>query len=204
MQFVELVISDEQALMTRLALDIILNDPERYVLSDEERQQYERLAVFFGTAAADPSRFPLSGRQAKTIKSIVRKAKGPAQPQSRRNRRKVRQAQRQSFHKRRRQELREFKDEYNEAMKKLAAEAEEAQRAAEEMQAKYEAEPKFAVYDGVGNLIMAGIPESAIRPMGEELPGVAGNGPEGAATDGLRDPSRRIILPGTAEALGLE
>jgi len=175
--------------MTRAALDIVLNDPERYVMTDEERQQYERLAVFYGTAAAAPARFPLSPRQASRIKSIVRKAKGPAQPQSRRNKRKARQERRQGFQKRRRKELKEFREEYNKALATLRAEAEEAEAAAQELAAKYEAEPKFDVFDGYGNRIMSGIPESAIRPTFTEEPN----------TD-----VPRVILPGTAEALGLE
>lgn len=151
--------------MTRAALDIVLNDPERYVMTEEERSQYERLAVFFGTAAVDPSRFPLSPRQASRIKSVVKKARGPAQPQSRRNKRKARQERRIAFAKQRRKDRREFAAAYNEAMRKMAEEQEEMEKAYAEVQARIEAEPKFAVYDGVGNLIMSGIPESAIRPM---------------------------------------
>jgi hypothetical protein len=83
-QFAQVLLSDEQALMTRLALDLILNDPERYEMTDDERAAYERLAVFFGHIAADPSRFAPTGERAKTVKSLVRRAKGAAQPQSRR------------------------------------------------------------------------------------------------------------------------
>lgn len=176
--------------MTRAALDIVLNDPERYVMTDEERQQYERLAVFYGTAAVDPSRFPLSPKQAARLKSIVRKPKGTAQTPSRRNRRKVRQERRQSFAKKRRKQNREFREQYNEAMAQLRKDAEEAEQAQAEILARIEAEPKFNIVDGAGNLIMAGVPESAIVHAGEE--------------EALERMASKIILPGTAEALGLE
>lgn len=181
--------------MTRAALDIVLNDPDRYVMTDEERQQYERLAVFFGTAAVDPSRFPLSPKQASRLKSIVKKAKGSSQPQSRRNRRKVRQERRQGYHKQRRKDLREFKEQYNAAMAQLRKDAEEAEAAHAEAMARYENEPKFDVYDGVGNLIMAGVPKSAI--VLQDVEGVETELPEKAK-------AAHVILPGTAEALGLD
>jgi hypothetical protein len=188
-QFAELVLSDEQALMTRAAIDLVLSDPERFVMTDEERADYERLAVFFGAAAVEPSRFPLSPRQADRIKSVVRKAKGPAQPQSRRNKRKARQERRQSFHKRRRQENRQMREQYHAAMEALERDRQEAEEAFKEMQAKYEAEPKFSIYSGDGQLIMSGVPKSAIVEMEESF------GPLSES---------KVILPGTAEALGLD
>lgn len=177
--------------MTRAALDIVLNDPERYVMSDEEREAYERLALFFGRAAVDPGHFPLTGKSAARIKSIVRKAKGPAQPQSRRNKRKARQERRQSAQKRRRADNKLYREEYNEAMAKIRQDQEEAEAAMQEIQERIANEPKFAIYDGVGNLIMSEIPESAIRPWNDT------ESPENGTES-------KVILPGTAEALGLE
>lgn len=180
MQFVELVVSDEQALMTRAAIDLVLSDPERYVMTDEERADYERLAVFFGTAAIEPYKFPLSGRQAARIKSVIRKAKGPAQPQSRRNKRKARQARRIGFAKQRRKDNREFKDAYNEAMAKLRAEEAEAEQAHEEIAARTANEPKFDIVDGAGQLIMSDVPASALKP---QLPRPVAN--DGPTTPGI-------------------
>lgn len=189
MKFAELVISDEQALLTRAAIDILLSDPERYVMTDEERADYERLAVFYGAAAVEPERFPLSPRQASRIKSVIRKAKGPAQPKSRRNKRKARQERRQSFRKRERAQRKEFAAQYNEAREALEKERQEMEEAFVEMQARYEAEPKFDVYSGDGQLIMSGIPESAIRPMEP-----AENLSQGAPGD-TAAPGSGIILP---------
>lgn len=189
MQFVELVVSTDQALMTRAALDIVLNDPDRYVLTEEERSAYERLAVFFGSAAVDPARFPLSPRQASRIKTLVKKARGPAQPQSRRNKRKARQERRIATAKQRRKNNREFREQYNEAMAQLRKEQEEMEAAYAEVEARVAAEPKFDIVDGQGNLIMSGVPESAIVHAGEEA--------------ALERERAKVILPGTAEALGL-
>lgn len=163
------------------------------MLTEEERHDYERLAVFFGTAAAEPARFPLSGRQASRIKSVVRKAKGPAQPLSRRNKRKARQEKRQGFHKRRRKDLKQFREQYNEAMAQLRKEQEEAEAAYLEIQERVAAEPKFDIVDGQGKLIMAGVPQSAIILQGSA----------GEETDDVRRAKSAVILPGTAEALGL-
>ena len=188
--------------MTRAALDIVLNDPERYVLTEDERSAYERLAVFFGSAAVDPARFPLSPRQKSRIKSIVRKAKGPAQPQSRRNKRKARQERRISFAKKRRKQNRELREAYNEAMAKLREEEAEMEAAYAEVQARVEAEPKFDIVDGQGQLIMSGVPESAIRPKDCETCRPYAMGEPLADPEDL-ERSKRVILPGTAEALGL-
>jgi len=79
--------------------------------------------------AANPERFPLSGRLAKAIKTAKRSAKGPAQHQSRRNRRKARQEKRQGFAKRRRAEKRENVAAHNaarESVERDMAEMEEA------------------------------------------------------------------------------
>lgn len=188
MQFVQTLITDEQALKIRLAIDLVLQDPERFVMTDEERTEYERLGTFYGYAAANPSAFAPTGEMAQTVKSIIRRTKGPAQPASRRNKRKARQLRRRAHQKMMRKQRREFNEQYNAAMEQLRKDAEEAERNAQEMMAKYEAEQKFDIYDGLGNLIMAGVPESAIRKM-EDAP--------------AEEAAPHIILPGTAEALGL-
>jgi septal ring factor EnvC (AmiA/AmiB activator) len=185
-QFVQTLITDEQALKIRLAIDMILQDPERFVMTDEERQEYERLAVFYGHAVTNPSAFSPTGEMAQTVKKLVRRAKGPAQPKSLRNKRKARQARRRAWQKIQRQQRREMAEQFNAAVEQLAKDREEAEAAAQELAAKYETEHKFDLFDGFGNLIMAGIPESALR--------------DHAVVEGEKP---HIILPGTAEALGL-
>jgi hypothetical protein len=193
-QFIQTLLTDEQALKIRYAIDVLLQDPERYVMTDEERTEYERLAVFWGHAVTNPSAFSPTGEMAQRVKTIVRRAKGPAQPPSRRNKRKARQEQRRAFQKLRRKQRREFNEQYNSAMEQLRSDAEEAERNAQELAAKYEAEPKFEIRDGYGNLIMQGIPKSAIVPMT----------PDGDVSDvSPSSDTPHIILPGTAEALGL-
>lgn len=192
MQFVQMLITDEQALKIRLAIDLVLQDPERFVMTDDERTEYERLAVFFGHAGVNPSAFSPTGEMAQTVKTLVRRAKGPAQPQSRRNRRKLRQERRRGWQKLQRKQRREMAEQLNAAMERLLKDQEEAEAAAQELQAKYEADRKFDLYDGFGNLIMSGIPESALRDHVEPAP------------DGPSDDSKpKIIMPGSAEALGL-
>ncbi|MDE2103114.1 MAG: hypothetical protein KGL39_38065 [Patescibacteria group bacterium] len=187
MQFVQTLITDEQALKVRLAIDLVLQDPERFVMTDEERTEYERLAVFYGHAASNPAAFSPTGEMAQTVKKLVRSAKGPAQPSSRRNRRKRRQERRTSWRKRERMHRRETAEQFNAAMEALRRDAEEAEAAAQEAQTRYESEAKFDILGPDGQTVMLrGVPESAIRAMS-----LSGDGP-------------KIILPGTAEALGLE
>ena len=187
MQFVQTLITDEQALKIRLAIDLILQDPERFVMTDEERTEYERLAVFYGYAATTPSAFSPTGEMAQTVKQIIRRAKGPAQPKSLRNKRKARQERRTSFRKRERAQRREMAEQFNLAIEALAKDREEAEAAAQEVAERFKNEQKFDVYDAFGNLIMAGVPESVIRKH-EEAPA---------------EDKPHIIMPGTAEALGL-
>ena len=187
MQFVQTLITDEQALKIRLAIDLILQDPERFVMTDEERTEYERLAVFYGYAATNPSAFSPTGEMAQTVKTLVRRAKGPAQPKSLRNKRKARQARRRAWQKIQRKQRREMAEQFNSAVEALAKDREEAEVAAQEMAERFKNEPRFDIYDAFGNLIMAGVPESVIRKH-EDAPA---------------EDRPKIIMPGTAEALGL-
>lgn len=155
----------------------------------EAEADLQRLAVFFGAVAADPSRFPLSGQFAEALKRGARKAKGPAQTPSRRNARKERQEKRQSFHKRRRKETRETKDAYNAAVEAVAAERQEMEDAYAEMRARLEAEPKVNVTDAAGNVILAGVPQSMIQPVEPEP---------------AQEPTPQIIMPGSAEAIAAQ
>jgi hypothetical protein len=151
-QFVQLVLTDDQALLVRFALDQIINDPERFVMEDEERADYERLAVFFGTAAAEPSRFPPTGAQASRVKSIVRRAKGPAQQLSRAKKRS------QGQQKRDRKARREMVEAYNAAFERMEAERAEMEQLQTELEARIENQPKFRVLTAGGQVLLDGVP----------------------------------------------
>lgn len=169
MQFTQILLTDEQALKARLALDLVLEDPERFVMTDEERADFSRLAMFFGYVAANPSQFPPAGEMAQTVKTIVRRAKGASQPQSGRNKRKARQERRQSFSKRRRQERKVFVEAYNVARERYEQDVKELEEVQREQIERWENEPKFDVLRADGQLIMAGVPRSMIVPSTSEL-----------------------------------
>jgi hypothetical protein len=163
----------------------------------------QRLAVFFGAVAAEPSRFPLSGQFAEALKRGARKAKGPAQPKSRRNARKVRQEKRIGAAKRRRAARRDFVAQHNAVQEAMQAEHQEMNEAYEEMRARLDAEPKFNITDVAGNVILAGVPKSMVQPVPDP------DGPEafeGTLMDGLEHepPYPQIIMPGSAEAIAAQ
>lgn len=156
--------------MARAALDIVLGDPEKYVMADEERADFQRLAVFLGEAAANPAAFPVTGEMATRVRSIVRRAKGPAQPQGRKNRRKLRQEKRQGFAKRRRAERRGMTEAYNAALTQYEAETEEAREAQAALEARIASQPKYNVVAENGQVILAEIPAEFIKPVEADQP----------------------------------
>jgi hypothetical protein len=206
-QLTQIVLTDDQALLTRQLIDIALANSTEEEIGDAADDAM-RLAVFFGAVAAEPERFPVTGTMARALKQAQRQAKGPAQPASRRNRRKARQEKRTSFHKRRRKETRETREAYNAAVAAMAAEREEMGAAFAEKRAQLEAEPKVNVTDAMGNVIIAGVPQSMIVPvepeiedLGTYIPG-SSEQPGGAlADDGTFTPMSKIVMPGSAEAL---
>lgn len=152
--------------MARYAIDVLLED-ENHITTDEERTEFERLAVFLGQVAASPELFPPTGKNANRIRSIVRRVKGPAQP-PRKPKRHARLEKRQGRQKFLRQHRRELAAEYNSAREKFElerAEMEEMIRATEERIAK---QPKFQIKDVQGNVVVRDIPAEAIlREDGE-------------------------------------
>lgn len=162
MQPVQIVLTDDLALKARLAIDNILAD-ENYVLKEEEEADYQRLAVALGQVAANPSAFPVTGKLAPSIRRVVRVAKGAAQPQSRRNKRKVRQQNRQGYAKWRRRERRRLVEEYNRAREIYEAEAREAEEAWAEIEARLEKQPKYSVVTLDGQTLVGEIPAEFIR-----------------------------------------
>jgi hypothetical protein len=103
------------------------------------------------------------------MKTVVRRKfeppKGPAQPASRRNKRKARQDARQGGHKRRRKERREMAEQYNAAREIVERDMAEAAEVQAETVARLETEPKFDITDAFGNVMVSGVPESLIRPQ---------------------------------------
>lgn len=137
-------------------------------MTDEERGDYQRLAAFFAHLAMEPSRFAPSGKLAETVKTITKRAKGPAQRPSRKNRRKERQERRMRTAKARRSMRREQAEAYNAAVEQYEQERQEMEEANAELIAKLEAEPKFNVVNAMGQVIMAGVPESMVVKVDDE------------------------------------
>lgn len=210
MQFAQVVITDEQALLTRVALDLVLQDEERFVMSDEERADYARLAVFFGKVAQHPGAFPPTGKRATAVRQIVRRAKGSAQPQSRRNKRKARQEKRMSNSKRRRAERQEFTKLYNEALEKFEAERAEMEAAELELIEKFKDEPRVMVLRADGVPILTDVPASMVVPMpteadsfedlGTYIPPTSETEGGALADDGTFTPLSKIVLPAGVDA----
>jgi len=169
-QFAQVVITDGQALMIRMAVDEVLADTERYIMEEDERKDWERLAVFIGLVAQSPSAFPVTGTYATKIKRAVRAARGPAQPQSRRNKRKDRQERRRSFNIQRRKDRREDAEEHNRIQQIHEQEAKEAAEFYAEFEARIADQPRFTVVDAFGKPLMEGIPEEMIVPYEAEAP----------------------------------
>lgn len=165
MRFVQPLLTDEQSLLTSLAIKLILEDEERFVLSEDERAQYEKLATFFGIVAQRPTQFAPTGQNASTVKSIVKRAKGPAQPQTRRNARKARQLRRRAHQKLMRKQRREVAEQWNAAVEQYEQERAEAEAQAQELVERLDAEPKLMLTDAFGNVVMTDIPESLVKPM---------------------------------------
>jgi hypothetical protein len=181
-------LTDQQAALLGAAADTTIRadaDGKLIALEEEEREALKQLAVFMAAAADDPSRFPVTGKMAKTIKAKARGVKGPAQPQSLRNKRKVRQAARRAYAIARRKNRASIVAAFNAAQEQAEAEKKAMVEAQSAMIAKLEAEPKFNVTDAHGNVILSGVPESMI-----------------AAVEETGDHElTKIIMPGSAEAL---
>lgn len=123
MTYAQTVITDEQALLLTQAIGLALeNSTAEQIGEDEEALQ--SLAVFFADVAANPVKYPVTGRMASTVRRIVRASKGPAQPKPV-NARKARQAARQGGAKRRRQQRREQAQAWNDAVELYESEQSE-------------------------------------------------------------------------------
>lgn len=97
--FVQVVLSTSQAYLLGVAADEAAG---RKDISPQAKDNLERLSVFMYDVSTDPSRYPLTGKSAASLRSMFRQAKGAAQPPRNPNKRKRRQAERQGGHKTRR------------------------------------------------------------------------------------------------------
>lgn len=147
-------------------------------MEDEERAEFERLAVFLGTAAANPGSFRPQGKNAARVRSIIKRVTGPAQRPTRRKPRS------QGQQKRDRQARRELAAAYNAAVAQMEADQAEAEKYHAEVMARIEGQPKFNIVADNGQVILADVPEEFIQR-------VEGSDPEAAKS--------AIVLPATAE-----
>lgn len=162
MQPVQIALTDDLALKARLALDHLLADEEHVQLTDEERADFERLAVIFGQVATHPEQFKPTGRLAARIKKVGRRVQGPAQPQSHRNKRKARQERRQRYHKWRRRERKALAEMHNRAMEQYERERQEMEAFYRAVEERIASQPKFQIKDIHGNIVLSDIPAEAI------------------------------------------
>ena len=126
-KFVQITLTAQQAWLLGVAAD---NGASTKGISQQAKDNLERLSVFFYDVASDPESYPVRGEAARaTVKTLVQRAKGPAQTQSRVNKRKARQAERMSFHKHRRRNRQAVAKLYNEKVAELIAEARAAEGA---------------------------------------------------------------------------
>lgn len=161
---VQVALTDDLALKARLAIDSILGD-ENYQFEDDERADFERLAVFFGQVAANPGTFRPQGKMATSLRKVTRRMAGPAQPQSRRNRRKARQQRRQGYAKWRRRERRALAERYNAAREVYEAERKEMEELAAADEARWEKQRRFRIVTPDGNVLVDEIPEELIQTV---------------------------------------
>lgn len=159
-RLVQIVLTDDQCETINAAMRDASNSED--ITLEESKTIYD-LGYLFLQASEDPSRFPLTGKKSATLSRKLRRVKGPAQPVSRKNKRKARQEKRQGWNKARRRMLAKNVAAYNEAVAIYAAERAEMDVALAEQQVKLDAERKFDVFTVTGERIVSGIPESMIR-----------------------------------------
>lgn len=158
---VEIVLTDEQALMASVALDSLISD-ENYELTEEEEAEFERLSALLKIAAQYPSKFPVTGKLAPSVRKAVRRVKGAAQPKPV-NARKARQERRQGYAKERRRLRREHSEAYNRAVEQYEAEARERAEIAAEQETRWTSQPQYKIVAPEGDVIVDNIPAELIQ-----------------------------------------
>lgn len=183
MEPVQVVLTDQLAGLLAAAADITLrSDANKQLveLSDDERTDLQRLAVFMTAVASEPEKFPLRDSQAKSLRSKLRTARGPAQPQPRKASKPS-----QGRQKRTRAQKRAEAEAYNAARERVEVDMADREAYLEERRAQMENEPKFDITDIMGNTILAGVPSSMLVPVNEETHPT--------------NPAGKIILPPSVE-----
>lgn len=208
-QLVQILLTSEQAALLSAAADVTVRAHEEGTLvelKDDEKTSLEQLVIFMGMVATDPSKFPVTGKLAASIKSRSRELrKGAAEQPSRKNARKERQERRMRTHKARRKTRREDAANYNGARAQMEAEVAEMQAIQDERMAQIEAEPKFTVTDIMGSVLIDNVPQSMIVPVvvedEEYVPVTEFDSEEYNRPHEYTAP--KVIMPGSAEALGI-
>lgn len=165
MRFVQILLTTEQAELAAAACrdaeaDLVASEGPGTPAA-EDAKLIGRLGMLLQDAAENPVKYTPTGRGAATVRSIVRRASGPARPKPL-NKRKRRQEERQRTSKERRKFRKVIADSYNEARTRMEAEkaeAEAAQAAFEERIAKQE---RYSVVNADGETLVGGVPAEFI------------------------------------------
>lgn len=180
MRFVQLLLTDEQAeLLAACARDAEIQLKEIAAKSEfpaddpaaEDAVTVGRLSMLLQDAAEQPAKYTPTGKTAATVRTIVRRAKGTAQPQSRKNKRKARQEERQRTSKVRRHYRKQIAQAWNESREKLEAEKQAAAEKREQDKARWATQPKFKVVLEDGTEVLGEIPAEFVvnEETGENL-----------------------------------
>lgn len=167
MRFVQLLLTDEQAELTAAALrdaEKALKELAEEDVPEEHRSyvgeniaQIGRLSMLFQDMSENPAKYTPTGEMARTVRSIVKRAKGRPQIPSLRKKRADRH-QRRRMERRYFRRNREYIEQYNRAVEITEAERAEAEANAAELAKRIEGQPTYTVTDGYGNVLMSGIP----------------------------------------------
>lgn len=185
MRFVQLLLTEDQAELAAAAC----RDAEQALAAESgdeweaqtaagdpvsqsfyDAQQLGRLALLFRHASESPLQYPPTGKMATTVRSVVRRAKGAAQPKPL-NKRKQRQERRMRTHKERRRFQKEITASYNAAREQMEAERLEAEQYWHEFQERIEKQAKFKVVTADGRTVVEGVPAEfvIVEETGENL-----------------------------------
>jgi hypothetical protein len=151
MQFVQTVLTDEQAELLAAALPLLIERAPELVdemLGGEDVvEDLKRLAFFFGAIATEPSKYPVNQQMARALKTRVRRLKNPTPRRSDggvkgepkpRSSRKARQERRMRTAKERRRNRREEVENFNAAREQYERDVAELQELQREGEARVE------------------------------------------------------------------
>lgn len=124
-QFVQVTLTTDHARMLHDALRV--HAPE-----EDEQNEFLTLEHFFERVAENPGQFPVRGAMASSIKTRMRKLKGPREVPSGKNKRKARQGARMRTAKQRRKDRRHEVEQFNKARERMEADIAEAMEIAQE------------------------------------------------------------------------